>query len=333
MRNLKEAMFYKKLKEEKVNCNLCPHSCVIPVDEAGECGVRKNVEGKLYSLVHSKACALSIDPIEKKPLYHFFPGAESLSVATVGCNFSCHFCQNYNISQISPEKVFGDNYPPEKIVELAERYGSKIISYTYTEPTIFYEYAFDTMKLAKEKGLKNIWVSNGYTNIEPIKKMAPFLDAINIDVKGNEEVYKSLCGASLQPVLNSLKEYKKHNIWIEVTSLIIPGYNDSLEWINFLSKWINDNLGKKTPLHLSRFSPQYKMLETEPTPLKTLEKLYGAAKKKLDYIYIGNIPTSRYGNTYCPKCGDLAIRREGFKAEIKKLKCEKCNEKIPGVFD
>lgn len=330
---MKEAMFYKQLKEKKVNCQLCPHSCVIPIDKAGKCGVRKNIDGTLYSLVHSKACAVSVNPVEKKPLYHFFPGEETLSLATVGCNLSCSFCQNYDISQVSSERIFGENYPPEKIVELAERYRSKIISYTYTEPTVFWEYAFDTMKLAKEKGMKNIWVSNGYTNTEPIKKMAPLLDAINVDVKGNEEVYRKLCGASLRPVLNSLKEYKKHKIWIEVTSLIIPGYNDSLEWINFLSKWIKDNLGKQTPLHLSRFFPHYKMLDTEPTPLKTLEKLYKAAKKNLDYIYIGNIPTAKYGNTCCLKCGELLIKREGFKVEIKKLKCEKCNEKIAGIFD
>ena len=329
---LKEAMFYKKLKDNKVSCQLCPRRCIIPKEKTGSCGVRKNIAGKLYSLVYSKPCAVSINPIEKKPLYHFFPGEKTLSFATVGCNLFCSFCQNYDISQASPENIFGEFYPPKKIVGLAKKYRTKIISYTYTEPTVFYEYALDTMKLAKNQNLKNVWVSNGYTNIEPIREIAPYLDAINVDVKGNEEVYRKLCQGSLIPVLKSLLEYKKYKIWIEITSLIIPGYNDSVKWITFLSKWIKDNLGKATPLHLSRFFPHYKMLDIEPTPIETLKKLYQEAKKKLDYVYLGNVLESKYENTYCPRCGEITIKREGFKTEIKKLECKKCDQKIIGIF-
>jgi pyruvate formate lyase activating enzyme len=326
---MKEAKYYKKLENKKVKCELCPRECTILPNNTGACRVRKNLDGKLYSLVYGKVCSISIDPIEKKPLFHFFPGEETLSLATVGCNLFCSFCQNYEISQ---GEIFGEYYEPKQIIELAEKYRVRIISYTYTEPTIFYEYALDIMKLAKKKNFKNVWVTNGYTNPKPIKEMAPYLDAVNVDVKGNEEVYKKLCKASLEPVLNTLLEYKKNKIWIEITSLIIPGYNDSKEWITFLTNWIKDNLGKDIPLHLSRFFPHYKMLDVKPTPISSLEELYKIAKKNLNYVYIGNVFDSKYESTYCPKCNNIIIERSAYNIKFKAHVCEKCKNKIEGVF-
>ena len=326
----KEALFYEKLPDKKVRCLLCPRKCNITENSTGFCRVRKNLKGKLYSLVYSKPCALSIDPIEKKPLFHFLPGTTALSIATCGCNFSCAFCQNYKISQ---GEIFGDFVPPERVIELAKEHKVKTIAYTYTEPTIFYEYALDTMKLAKKEGLKNIWVSNGYINKTPIKKLAPYLDAINIDIKGPERFYSTLCLASLKPVLESILEYKKHNIWIELTSLIIPGYNDTKRWINYISSWIKTNLGSETPLHLSRFHPDYKLSDLEPTKIQVLKDLFEEAKKKLKYVYIGNVFEPKYESTFCPSCGNLIIERQGYKVDFKYSRCEKCNTLLAGIFD
>ncbi|HIE41284.1 MAG TPA: AmmeMemoRadiSam system radical SAM enzyme [Candidatus Aenigmarchaeota archaeon] len=326
---MKEALFYKKLENKKVKCELCPRTCNILPDKTGACRVRKNLDGKLYTMVYAKPCSISVDPIEKKPLFHLFPGSKTLSLATVGCNLFCSFCQNYEISQ---GEIFGQYYEPKKIVELAERYGVEIISYTYTEPTIFYEYAFEIMRLAKKKKFKNVWVTNGYTNLEPIEKIIPYLDAVNVDIKGSEEIYKELCKGSLKPVLKTLLKYKKSKIWIEITSLIIPSYNDSEKWVNFLTNWIKDYLGKETPLHLSRFFPHYKLLNIEPTPITTLKKLYRIAKENLDYVYIGNIFESEYENTYCSKCKNLVIKRIDYKVEFKNFRCENCGSKIAGIF-
>jgi pyruvate formate lyase activating enzyme len=327
---LREAQFYEKLKGKKVKCQLCPWKCIISIDSTGICNVRKNIDGKLYSLVYSRACSLCVDPIEKKPLFHFMPSERCLSLATVGCNLSCSFCQNYEISK---GEIFGNYLPPKKIIELAEKYKTKIIAYTYTEPTIFYEYALDIMELAKRKNFKNVWVTNGYTNSEPIRKIAPYLDAVNVDVKGDEQVYKKICKGSLKPVIDSLLEYKKNKIWIEVTSLIIPNQNDTLEWINFLTSFIKNNLGEETPLHLSRFYPHYQMLDTPSTPVRILKEFYEKAKKKLDYVYIGNVFEPEYESTYCPKCGELAIKREGYKVEFVNPTCKKCGTKIAGVYE
>lgn len=327
---MKEAKYYKPLKDEAVRCMLCPRKCTITPNSLGTCRVRKNINGKLYSLVYGKVCSISIDPIEKKPLFHFFPGEKTLSLATVGCNLFCSFCQNYEISH---GEIFGDYYEPMQIIELAEKYNVKIISYTYTEPTIFYEYALDIMKLAKKKNFKNVWVTNGYTNLEPIKEMSPYLDAVNVDVKGSDEVYRKLCKGSLKPVLDTLLEYKRNKIWIEITSLIIPSYNDTKEWISFLTNWIKENLGKDVPLHISRFFPNYKMLDVEPTPISTLENLYRIAKNNLNYVYIGNIFDPMYESTYCPKCNSLVIEREGYNIKFKTCVCKKCKNKIVGIFN
>jgi len=323
----KECLFYEKLPDKKVRCKLCPRECYIQNNSTGFCRVRKNLDGKLYSLVYSRPCTLSIDPIEKKPLFHFLPGTSCLSIATCGCNLACTFCQNYEISQ---GEIFGEFRSPEEIVDLAKKYKVKTIAYTYTEPTIFYEYSLDIMKLAKKEGLKNVWVSNGYINKDPIKKIIPYLDAINVDVKGPEKLYSSLCYSSLKPVLEALLEFRK--VWIEITSLIIPTYNDSKKWVSYLSNWIKNNLGEDTPLHLSRFYPSYKLRNLEPTKISVLKELYKEAKKKLNYVYIGNVFDSKYESTYCPRCGELIVRREGYNVDFEGSKCKKCNTEIPGVF-
>ncbi len=327
--NYKEALFYDKLPNKKVRCLLCPRNCFIQNNSTGFCRVRKNLDGKLYSLVYSRPCTISIDPIEKKPLFHFFPGTQALSIATCGCNLTCTFCQNYEISQ---GEIFGEFLSPEKVVELAKKHKVKTIAYTYTEPTVFYEYCLDIMKLAKIENLKNVFISNGYINKDPIKKIAPYLDAVNIDIKGEEQVYSTLSHASLKPILKSILEFKKTKTWIELTSLIIPGYNDSKEWIDYLSNWIKNNLGSETPLHLSRFHPAYKLTNLEPTKISVLKELHKEAKKKLKYVYHGNVFDQEYESTYCKKCGDLVIKRHGYEIDFKSSKCRKCGTEIAGVF-
>lgn len=319
---MKEAMFYRKLGDKKVQCFLCPRKCVILPEKRGFCKVRENQGGILYSLVYSKLCSMGIDPIEKKPLYHFAPGSRTLSICTVGCNLDCQYCQNWEISH--PEEVAGDNYPPERIVEIARKQGLEGISYTYTEPTIFYEYALDTMKLAKQAGFYNTWVSNGFTNPEPAMEASRYLDAVNIDIKGSEAFYRKLCNVpSEEAIKQAAKIYKEQGVWVETTTLIIPGYNDSRKALTEISRWVKKNLGPETPIHFSRFHPHFKMTDTAPTPLKTLEMAYGIAKGEgLQYAYIGNVLGHRYESTYCPKCGKLLIERAGFQTNLKKDKCD-----------
>jgi pyruvate formate lyase activating enzyme len=337
---MKEALFYSKLEGGKVRCLLCARRCFINPGKAGLCKARKNIGGTLYALTYGKPCAISTDPIEKKPLFHFLPGTFALSISARGCNFRCKFCQNYAISQIEDDSPLLQaeemrdhrKVSPSEIVKAAKKEGAASIAYTYTEPTVFYEYALEIMKLAKAEGLKNIWVTNGYINKEPLRKMAKYLDAVNIDIKGNEAVYKSLCLASQKPVLSTLKEFKKQGIWIELTILVIPGHNDSPKWVEEICRWIAENLGEQTPLHLSRFFPSYRMGYVEPTPLATLESLHGIAKKSLKYVYIGNLPLEDYETTYCARCGHPVIKRSGYKIYFKNPSCPKCGEKIEGAY-
>jgi len=328
----KEALFYKKLKDKKVQCEACNHQCLILPDKIGICGVRKNIDGKLYSLVYGLACAENVDPIEKKPFFHFLPGSYSLSIATVGCNFRCLYCQNWDISQGSKisGKIDGFELPPEKIVKDALDNNCQSISYTYTEPTVFTEYALETMKLAQEKGLKNNWVSNGYMSKEVLEKIAPYLDAINLDLKSfKEEFYQKICGAHLKPVLENLKLIKKLGIWLEVTTLVIPGENDSLQEFKQIAEFIKNELGRETPWHISKFSPEisWKMQTYSPTPEKTIKQAREIGLKTgLKYVYSGNVWGDSGENTYCPKCKELNIKRIGFSIERldKNGKCHKC---------
>jgi pyruvate formate lyase activating enzyme len=332
---MKEALFYKQLKNNTVQCTLCPHFCAVRDGERGNCGVRENKKGKLYSLVYGKIIAEHIDPIEKKPLFNFLPGTDSYSISTQGCNFHCQFCQNSEISQ--PGKIiYGKEASPEEIVQLAIENNCSSISYTYTEPTIFYEFALDTAKLAKKKGLKNIFVTNGFINPEPLKEISPYLDAANIDLKAfTEDFYKNLIGARLKPVLDSIKLYHELGIFIEITTLVIPGKNDSEKELTQIAEFIS-SIDKNIPWHVSRFHPDYKMLDAEITPEKTLFNAVKIGKKAgLKYIYAGNLPDNDFESTYCPKCNKKIIERHGFfvsKIDIVGNKCRYCGEKINKII-
>ncbi len=335
---MKLAQFWQ-LKNKKIQCQLCNHYCLIDKGKTGLCGVRKNINGRLYSLVYGRVIAENIDPIEKKPLFHFMPGSLSYSIATVGCNFRCQHCQNADISQYpineqlkNENLVFGKQMEIKEIITKAKSAGCESIAYTYTEPTIYAEFALDCMKLAKKHGLKNVWVSNGYTSKDAWAKILPYLDAINIDLKFfNNENYLKICGAKLSPILENLKFLNRKKIWLEVTTLIIPGLNDSDKEILNIAQFIKDYLGPETPWHVSRFFPQYKMQDQDATKEKLIYKAYKLGKESgLKYVYGGNIVSDIHENTYCPKCGELIIRRTGYDIDCfdKKSKCPECGEHI-----
>ncbi|MCD6232321.1 AmmeMemoRadiSam system radical SAM enzyme [Candidatus Aerophobetes bacterium] len=334
---MKEAMFYEKLENKRVKCNLCPHQCLISNFKKGICRVRENKEGILYTLVYGKVVSYAIDPVEKKPLYHFYPGASIFSLATVGCNFRCLNCQNYSISQLPREQneIEGENFSPEEIISLTEKSNCQGIAYTYTEPTIFFEYAYEICQLARKKEIKNIFVTNGFISEEALRKIIPFMDAVNVDLKSfSEEFYKKICGASLKPILNNLKIMKKRGVWIEVTTLIIPTLNDSEEELKKIAKFIL-SLGEEVPWHLSRFYPTYKLKDLPPTPLETLHRAREIGLKMgIRYVYTGNVPGDEGENTYCYNCKKLLIRRYGYRIEnfnLRDGRCRYCGTKIDGV--
>jgi len=338
---MKEALFYHRDKGQgaRVKCELCPHSCLINDGKRGICGVRENKGGTLYSLVYGKIISSAVDPIEKKPLFHFLPGSNSYSIATVGCNLRCDFCQNYAISQMPREEltILGDDQTPEEIVKAALKNNCQSISYTYTEPTIYFEFAYDCAKLAKAKGLKNVFVTNGFTSALPIEMIAPYLDAANVDLKSfSEDYYRKYCGGRLEPILATIKLYRKHNIWLELTTLIIPGLNDSDRELNDIAGWIKKELGDDVPWHVSAFRPTYKMLDRPSTPAETLIKAreIGLAAG-LKYVYSGNVPISGAEDTICSNCQKTVISRSIFSVEknnVKDGKCGFCGNKIAGVF-
>ena len=329
---MKKAMFWKSLEDKKVQCLLCPQKCRIPDGKTGGCRVRKNIAGVLYSLNYGRIISTSLDPVEKKPLFHFYPGSEILSIATVGCNFHCKFCQNWDISQ--SDAIFGEDMTPQDIVDIALKKKVKLIAYTYTEPTIFFEFAYDTAKIAHSKGIKNVFVTNGFINRKPLEKIAPYLDAVNIDIKSMGDVfYRKLCGVrGAEPVLDTIRLAHKLGIHIEITNLLIPGWNTSEMQVNDLCSWVV-SLDKKIPLHFSRYFPAYK-LSVEPTPMKTLDMAYETAKKKgIEHVYFGNVPEGKE-DTYCPSCKTLLIKRKfGAKPKqyLNKGECPKCRYKIYGV--
>ena len=336
---MKEAMFYQQLEDDKVVCELCPHFCKLKDTQIGICGVRKNISGRLHSLVYGHAIAVHVDPIEKKPLFHVAPGSSSFSIATVGCNFHCKFCQNHDISQVNKTgdlKYYGQQINPEDIITMTRRNSCRSISYTYTEPTIFFEYAYNTAILAHEQGLLNIFVTNGYINPEPLQVIHEYLDAANVDLKSfNDNFYKKMTGARLTPVLDTLKLMKKLSIWVEVTTLIIPGENDSAEELKQIANFIKNELGAETPWHISRFYPQYQATDHPPTPVTTLEKAREIGLEQgLRYVYMGNVPGNQAENTYCYNCGKLLIERYGYQImenNIVSGNCKFCNAQIDGL--
>lgn len=334
---MKEAQLYKKLTDDKVHCHLCAHHCVIVDKGHGVCQVRENRAGTLYTLVYGRIITRHVDPIEKKPLFHFYPGSQAYSIATPGCNFRCQWCQNADISQIQREQVtaLNDGVKPAAIVSAAQQAGCQSIAYTYTEPTIFFEYAQDTARLAQEAELANIFVTNGFMTEAMLEAAQPWLDAANVDLKGfRDEVYRQYVGARLQPVLDSMKKMKALNIWLEVTTLIIPGVNDDPVELRDAANFVAQELGPDTPWHLSRFFPSYHMTDTLPTPISTIEQAVEIGHKAgLRYVYAGNVPGEAH--TACHVCGKSLIRRSGYaiiENNVSVLgQCPQCGTPVAGV--
>lgn len=333
-----EAQFWEALDSKKVHCHLCRFHCVIAEGRRGRCGVRENQDGILYSLVYGRSIAAQVDPIEKKPLFHFFPGSRSLSVATVGCNFRCLHCQNADISQWPHERsnIAGSPLSPEQIVANAVEQGCVSIAYTYTEPTIYFEYAYDTAVLARKAGVRNVFVTNGYTTPAPLEKIAPYLDAANVDLKGfSDKFYRDVTGASLAGVLECLKDYRRLGVWIEVTTLVIPGLNDSDDDLTGVAEFIAGELGEEVPWHVTAFHPTYQMLDRPATRVEHLLKAREAGRRAgLKHIYLGNVPGTDGENTLCPHCGSVVIHRQGFRlldANLREGRCADCGQEVAGV--
>ncbi len=334
---MKEAMFYEKSGDKVVKCNLCSHRCKITDSKRGICSVRENRDGRLYSLVYGKVISRAVDPIEKKPLFNFLPSSRAYSIATVGCNFRCGNCQNFEISQMPRDRnqIMGQEVSPEEIVKEAKRFNCESIAYTYTEPTIFFEYAYDIAKLASKEGIRNVFVTNGYIAEEALIEIKPYLDAANIDLKSfSEDFYRKNCGARLDPVLDSIRLHKSLAIWIEITTLIIPGLNDSEEELRKIAGFIKE-VGAEIPWHISRFHPMYKLLDLPRTPVATLHRAREIGYDVgLRYVYEGNVPGEAGENTYCHNCGKLLIQRYGYQIlenMVKDSACPYCSAKIDGV--
>ena len=332
-------MLYSPLEEGKVRCYLCNHHCIISPSKRGICGVRENQEGKLYTLVFGRAISLNVDPIEKKPIFHLYPGSTSFSIATVGCNFRCLQCQNHEISQMPADqgRIDGSTVAPSKIVSLAKEHRCQSISYTYTEPTIYFEYAYETAALASKDGIKNIFVTNGYMTEEALKTIQPYLDAANVDLKSfQEKFYKEICGSRLKPVLENLKLMREMGIWVEITTLVIPTLNDSDKEFEEIAQFIV-SLGPEVPWHISAFYPTYKMLNLPRTPASLLQRAREIGiKAGLRYVYWGNIPGEEGEDTFCPQCGRKVIERVGFrvvKNDVVKGECLHCHTKIDGIWE
>ncbi len=334
---MKEAMLYDKLDGDRVRCNLCAHRCVIAEGKLGVCKVRQNIDGTLYTLVYGRAISQHVDPIEKKPLYHFYPGSMSYSMATPGCNFRCQWCQNWEISQmpLQQDLIVGREAPPKQILADALASDCRSIAYTYTEPSIFFEYAYDTARLAHAAGIANVYVTNGYMSTEMLETFHTYLDAANVDLKAfREKTYRHYVGAGLQPVLDSLITMKRLGIWAEVTTLVIPGINDDPGELREAAQFVAQELGIETPWHISRFFPHYKMGDIPPTPVETMRRAYEIGREEgLRYVYLGNVGGE--SNTACHQCGRVLIRRRGYwiaENHIQKGRCPDCGAPTAGVW-
>lgn len=342
---MKKAILYEKIKDDKVRCTACAHYCHINEGKVGVCGIRKNIGGRLYLIPYARAVAVNIDPIEKKPLFHFMPGTRIFSLGTIGCNFACEFCQNWDISQFSKSKnwtdfdedVLGEYWPPKKIVDYCLKLNIPSIAFTYNEPTVFAEYAYDVMRLSKKNNIRNVFVSNGYGSKEVYNLIGGFLDAINIDLKSfNPKFYQRICHSNLEPVLDNIKRLYKMGVWIEITTLVVPGQNDSADELKKIAGFIS-SVSPDIPWHISRFFPQYKMEELYPTPVETLIDAYNIGiSAGLKYVYIGNAAEIGKESTTCPKCGKVVIKRFGYdvlKMHIVGSRCGHCGFKIKGIWE
>lgn len=335
---LHEAMFYDVLSGGRIQCQLCPNRCILAPGQRGLCKVRENQDGKLYSLVYGELVTIHVDPIEKKPFYHFLPGSKAYSIATAGCNLACKYCQNWDISQRFPEDVKSMDYPPEKVVEEALSAGAESIAFTYSEPTVFYEYMLDVAKLAQQKGLRTVVVSSGFINPEPLRTLIPYLDAYKVDLKTfDDKVYQELIGGRLQPVLDTLKVLKESEIHLEIVNLLVPTYTDDEGQIREMCTWIKENLGAEVPVHFSRFHPLYRLENLPPTPEETVKKARRICMDVgLKFVYTGNIPDIEGSTTYCPDNGKPLIVRKGYTAVKDEVdengKSPECPTEIPGVW-
>jgi pyruvate formate lyase activating enzyme len=332
----REAIFYTETPRG-VRCGICPNDCTLKPGETSDCHNRVNHDGKLYSIAYGNPCAIHVDPIEKKPLLHFLPASQAFSIATAGCNFACLNCQNWEISQTSPKNTRNYDLMPPRVVEACVQNNCESIAYTYSEPTSFYEYVFDTSRLARARGIKNLYISNGFINPEPLKALAPYLDAANIDLKSfDNDIYLKLNAGELQPVLDTLKILKEYDVWLEITNLIVPSWTDNLEMIKKMCGWLVENGFENYPLHFSRFSPLYKLTQLPSTPLNTLMKARQiAVDAGLNYVYIGNVPGKGFENTFCPECKEMVIQRRGYSILSNKVvdgKCKHCKTPISGVW-
>lgn len=334
----REALYWEIRGDGNVQCGLCPRRCFLGDGQRGFCRARKNIGGKLYTLTYGYPVAIHFDPIEKKPFAHVYPGTKSFSIATAGCNLRCKFCQNWEISQLDPGKVKVDYVPTQEILQMAKESGAKTIAFTYTEPTIFYEYMLEIAKLAKDNNIDCVIHSSGFINDAPLRELSKYLKAANIDLKGfSDKYYADFCEGNLASILNTLKVLKEEGVWIEITNLVIPGANDSDQDILALSNWVKENLGADTPVHFSRFYPMYKLTDLSPTPVKTLVHAKEIATQAgLRYVYIGNIPADTGEDTICPVCHKLLVKRSGYtllENNIVKGKCKFCGVIIPGIWD
>lgn len=334
---IREASLFEKLEGNKVRCHLCAHECNIADGKRGICGVRENRDGTLFTLIYNTVSSEAVDPIEKKPLYHFLPGTLSYSQGTIGCNFRCRHCQNWTISQVKLDGAYTRELTPEESLAYAVNSGCASMSWTYNEPTIWHEFAYDSAKLAHQAGLKTVYVTNGYITEEALRDISPYLDAFRVDIKAfRDEFYREVCGAHLQPVLDASVVARELGMHIEVVNLIIPGLNDDPGETKSLIEWVRDNLGPQTPMHFTRFYPMYKMEDASPTPVATLERAWHVAKEAgIKYPYVGNVAGHEYENTYCPECGTLLIDRSGFSivrnTVTEDKKCPKCGCRIAVV--
>ncbi|RLB83973.1 MAG: AmmeMemoRadiSam system radical SAM enzyme [Deltaproteobacteria bacterium] len=335
--HVKEAYFYKQLTDGVVQCGTCPHECIVLPGNRGRCRTKVNLEGKLYTISYANPCVVHVDPVEKKPLQHFYPGSKAFSLAVAGCNFHCLNCQNWEISQTSPDKTRNDNLPPEEVVLMAAGYGCKSIAYTYSEATTFYEYMVDISARAKPLGIKNIWVSNAYISQAALNRLCDVIDAASVNLKSfSDKIYWDLNGGHLEPVLETFKTLHRRRIWMEIINLVIPTYTDDMEMIKRMCGWILDNLGPDYPLHFSRFYPRYKLVHLPPTPVEVLREAKEVALKEgLYYVYIGNVP-GLGDKMVCPNCKKTVIQRRGYTLvanHVKDGKCKFCGTAISGRWE